>query len=77
MTRKDKSLEKLKDYRQDKNWTYDEVETMLVRLGFKLRNVVGSHHQYSNGLRIFTVAIHGKKARVETIKEIRRFLSGK
>lgn len=74
MNRKDKSIEKLEDSNQDKNWTYGEVETLLKLFNFNLRNVKGSHFQYTNGKKLLTIAKHGKKARIETIKEIRRFL---
>lgn len=43
MSREEKLLERLRDYRQDQGWEFIELCNLLQRLGFEMR-ITGSHH---------------------------------
>ncbi|MFY0629998.1 MAG: type II toxin-antitoxin system HicA family toxin [Flavobacteriaceae bacterium] len=48
------------------NWTYKDVKKILLKKGFLLSRIKGSHHYYSGfcnkSIRAVTVPFHGKKA---------------
>ena len=46
MSREEKLLERLRDFRRDQNWEFDELCHLLQRLGFEMR-ISGSHHFFS------------------------------
>ncbi|NBV23009.1 MAG: type II toxin-antitoxin system HicA family toxin [Proteobacteria bacterium] len=43
MSREEKPLERLRDFRRDQNWEFGELCGLLQRLGFEMR-IAGSHH---------------------------------
>ncbi len=43
MSREEKLLEKLRDFRRDQGWDFGELCGLLQRLGFEMR-ISGSHH---------------------------------
>ena len=51
MSREEKLLERLRDFRRDQGWDFDELCHLLQRLGFEMR-IAGSHHFFAKpGLR--------------------------
>jgi hypothetical protein len=62
MSRDEKLLERLRDFRRDQGWDFDELCRLLQRLGFEMR-ISGSHHFFSKaGLRekINLQPLHGR-----------------
>lgn len=43
MSREEKLLDRLRNFRRDEGWDFDELCGLLRRLGFELR-ISGSHH---------------------------------
>ena len=43
MSREEKLLERLRDAQRDNGWSFDELCSLLRRLGFEMR-IGGSHH---------------------------------
>jgi hypothetical protein len=51
MSREAKLLERLRDFRRDQSWDFNELCYLLQRLGFEMR-INGSHHFFGKtGLR--------------------------
>ncbi len=51
MSREEKLLERLRDFRRDQGWDFEELCQILQRLGFEMR-IAGSHHFFSKpGMR--------------------------
>lgn len=48
MSKKEKLIKKLMDKQQTGNLRFSEFKTVLVSLGFSVRNTGGSHHVCSN-----------------------------
>jgi hypothetical protein len=46
MDRDEKLLERLRDFRRDQGWHFEEICHLLQRLGFEMR-ISGSHHFFS------------------------------
>ena len=80
MSTKDKLLERFK--RAPKDFTFDELETMLNGLGFELINkgkTSGSRARFSNGHLKVVIDIHkphtsGEPIKEATMKEVRKYL---
>ena len=68
MSKADKLLKKLK------NGTISaaEARTLLKKLGWELRNCVGSHEQYVKGSGRITIATHEKELKPYLIKLIQK-----
>lgn len=75
MTKIDKLLKKLRE--SPKNIRFEELESVLLSLGFTLRNVRGSHYYYKKGSElILVVKPHGKRkfCAPQDVKDVLRYL---
>jgi len=70
MSKREKLRRKLRNNPRDA--TMQEVETLLLRFGFSLESVRGSHHTYrfSDGqqVRKIVVPLHGRKVKFIYVK---------
>jgi len=78
VTKRDKLRRKLRNNPTDA--TMQDVETLLVRFGFTLVRVTGSHHiyEYDDGERTqqITVPLHGRKVKKVYVQQISEILDG-
>lgn len=72
MTKKDKLLRKLRNNQNDV--PLQDVETLLVRFGFTLARVSGSHHlyEYESGeiWRQISIPVHGRKVKTIYVRKV-------
>jgi predicted RNA binding protein YcfA (HicA-like mRNA interferase family) len=75
MSRRRKLLEKLMAGNQDKAFSFDEAELLLLQAGFILDGGEGSHRVYrhTDG-RKMVLPFHGKNIKPAYIREIRKLL---
>ena len=70
MSKREKLRRKLRN--NPKDATMQEVETLLMRFGFTLERIQGSHHiyRYTDGKQIskIVVPLHGRKVRTIYVK---------
>lgn len=70
MSKIEKLLEKLKN----ETISASEVRTLLKKLGWALRNKVGSHEHWSLNDKRITIATHGKEIPFYQIRQIKKEL---
>jgi len=73
MSKTEKLLTKLKNG----SISASELRTLLGKLGWELRNQVGSHEQWVCDDKRFTIATHGKDLPPYQVKMIRKILEDK
>ena len=72
MTALEKKLQKLRDRRQDNNWTFAELAQLLESVGFVNRGGKGSHQNfYRKGTLPITLPCHGGKLKAVYVKNAR------
>jgi predicted RNA binding protein YcfA (HicA-like mRNA interferase family) len=63
-----KLLERLKN--NPTNVTFDEIRTLLLREGFKLDRVTGSHHIFKKSGTIFVIPVHANRVKSVYVKRV-------
>ena len=75
MSREEKLLERLRDAQRDQGWKFDELCSLLQRLGFEMR-IGGSHHFFRKaGLReVINLQPVGGQAKAYQVRQVRKIL---
>jgi predicted RNA binding protein YcfA (HicA-like mRNA interferase family) len=66
--RTSKLLERLKN--NPNNATFADIRTLLLREGFSLDRVTGSHHIFKKSGTIFVIPVHGKRVKSVYVKRV-------
>ncbi len=72
MTQKEKQIEKLLNESQDATWKLSEMVSFLKSFGYTERKGKGSHTHFLKPPHRVTLTVHGKKLRVESVKDVRK-----
>lgn len=78
MSRKEKLIAKIMNQAQEKNVTFEELISLVVLLGFSLKNITGSHRVYTKtGIEEIVNLQEGKngKAKPYQVKEVRKIIN--
>jgi len=76
MTKRAKLLTKLMEGNQDKAFSFDEAEQLLLQAGFILDGGKGSHRVYRHAdSRKMVLPCHGKTLKPVYVREIRKLLN--
>lgn len=73
MTRRTKLFDKIKN--NPTGVTFAEIETLLLREGFELDRIAGSHHVFIRGDITFVIPRHGKQVKSIYVKRVIELLS--
>jgi hypothetical protein len=75
MSRAEKLFEKLVSGRNDANFSFDELCTLLTKLGYTMRKAKGSHIIFQRGLSFLNLQpVAGGKAKVYQVRQVRQEL---
>lgn len=66
--RKHKLLDRLKN--NPAGVTFDDIRTLLLREGFRLDRVTGSHHIFKNSDVTFVIPVHAKRVKSVYVKRV-------
>jgi len=61
MSKVEKIIEKFRN--SDTGHRFEDCEKVIIHLGFELKRISGSHHQYKKGSLTYTIAKHKPVAR--------------
>ncbi len=77
MSREAKLLERLRDFRRDQGWNFEELCGLLKKLGFEMR-VAGSHHFFRRpGIaEAINLQPQSGKAKPYQVRQVRDVLKG-
>lgn len=75
MSKTEKLFEKLMDGRSDANFPFDELCTLLTKLGYNARKTKGSHIIFQRGSSFLNLQpAVGGKAKVYQVRQVRQEL---
>jgi hypothetical protein len=75
MSRAEKLFDKLITGRNDANFSFDELCTLLTKLGYKMRKTKGSHIIFQRGSSFINLQpAAGGKAKAYQVRQVRREL---
>jgi predicted RNA binding protein YcfA (HicA-like mRNA interferase family) len=63
-----KLLERLKNH--PTNVTFDDIRTLLLREGFTLDRITGSHHIFKKSATIFVIPVHANRVKSVYVKRV-------
>lgn len=75
MSRREKSLERLRDFQRDGSWDFNDLCELLQQLGFEMR-ISGSHHFFRKPGIAAAINLQplGKQAKKYEVRQARQVL---